>query len=152
MRKGTKDFFKLLAIFAGLALCAFLFLITVTWTSNPKVEKNVDSVEWLPSTASKTSYIERTGMGGLKIAEFSITQDDFEAFAKDNEWVLKEEENVSIHFRDYITTDETAAQRPFEENILERALVYENRHSNGGGITLVYDPNLSMGYYSYSHR
>jgi len=143
---------KVFAIVVGVSICGIVLLFALTWTSKPKVELNVDSVEWLPSSASNISYVERTGMGGMKIAEFSISRADMDAFAKENGWDLKEKENVSISFRDRIAPEGTKVEHPYEENYLEKALFYEKRHSNNGGVTLVYDPKTNRGYYWYSHR
>lgn len=143
---------KFFGILAGLVFCGFILILCVTWTSEPKLEMHVDSVEWLPSTASDISYIEETGMGAMRIAEFAMSQADLYAYALENEWELVAKEKVSIFFRDEIHSGDKSYQRPFEENVLDTALVYEKRYHNGGGITLVYDPQEQRGYYWYSHR
>lgn len=136
-----------------MALLAFGLFLIFTWSSEAVVERNVDSVEWLPPEASNISYIERTGMGGVKIAEFSIPQSDFNAFCEKNGWILKHQNDANIYFRNYIRSkDDPEVDRPFDEYRVENALFYEDRKANGGGITLVYDLDAGRGYYFYSHN
>ena len=68
----------------------------------------MDSVDWLPPSATDISYYKRDGFGWIKNYECYIPEDDFLSLAAKKGWKLEEKENV---------------------------LFYEKRHSNGGGVT-----------------
>ena len=60
--------------FSGLFFFAF-------HTSEPITGKHVDSVDWLPPSATDISYYKRDGFGWIKNYECSIPEDDFLSLA-----------------------------------------------------------------------
>ena len=155
MKKGTKDFFKLLGIFAFIGLFAFFIFVKVTLAPKPKYGSGDDPPEWLPSSASDINYMERKGFGAARIAVFSIDQDAFEAFAKENGWPLEEQADVSVFFEAYTQEtppdiDSLSLDEYNDRFSVDDALFYEKRGDNGGGVTIVYDIENHRGYYHYS--
>ncbi|MGZ0708953.1 hypothetical protein ACWPKO_11520 [Coraliomargarita sp. W4R53] len=152
MKKGTKDFFKLIAVFSGLAVLAFGLLVAVTWRSAPKIEKHVSSVEWLPREASDISYVETEGFGWYRFTEFTISETELRNFAEENEWNLVEKENVLMGARSLLNEPPLRELHGDPADYIPTALVYEDRQSNGGGTTLTYDLESSRAYLHTSHR
>ena len=141
-----------MAIFTGLAALAFGLLVIVTWRSEPKIEKNVSSVEWLPQEASDISYIKTEGFGWYRFSEFTISETKLRSFAGENEWNLIEKENVLLPSRSLLGEPPLRELYDQPTDFIPNALVYENRKSNGGGITLTYDLDSSRAYLHTSHR
>jgi hypothetical protein len=94
-------------------------------TGEPKTGKHLDSVDWLPSSATDISFYKRDGFGWIKNYECSIPEDDFFIFAEKKGWKLQEEGDV---------------------------LFYEKRHPNGGGVTVHYDRNSQRLSVNSNHR
>jgi hypothetical protein len=105
-------------IFYGLFIFDFL-------RREPIIEKHVDSVDWLPSSATDISYYKRNGFGWIKKYKCSIPEDDFLKVAEKEGWKLKEDENVFF---------------------------YEKRYPNGGGVTVYYDKDSKRLSVNSSHR
>ena len=104
--------------FSGLFFFAF-------HTGEPITGKHVDSVDWLPPSATDISYYKRDGFGWIKDYECSIPEDDFLSLAAKKGWKLREEDHV---------------------------LFYEKRHPNGGGVTVYYDKDSKRLSVQSSHR
>ena len=152
MKKGTKDFFKLIAIFAGLALLAFGLLVATTWRSAPKIEKHIPSADWLPLEASDISYIETEGFGWNRFSEFTISEPKLRVFAEENQWSLEATENVFVHMRSILGEPPLREFYGDPADYILRALVYEDRKENRGGVTLTYDLDTGRAYLHTSHR
>jgi len=106
-------------------------------------KEGAKAVEWLPETASDITYFEREGFGWVKTAEFTMAKEDLEKWAEEKKWPLISEDNIH-------------ARRPSEDGhksiLVKKALVYDNRQPNGGGLTLIYDIENQRGYFDLSHR
>ena len=152
MKKGTKDFFKLIAIFSGLAFLAFGLLVAVMWRSDPKIEKHISSVEWLPQEASDISYVETEGFGWYRFTEFTISEAELRRFAGENKWNLIEKENVFLSARRLLGEPPLRELHGDSVDFIPDALVYEDRATNGGGTFLTYDLEYSRAYLHTSHR
>jgi hypothetical protein len=152
VRKGTKDFFNLIAIFAGLALLAFGLLVAVTWRSAPKIEKHIPSIDWLPPEASDISYVETKGFGWYRFAEFTISEPDLRRFIETNQWNLEEKNDIILSGRSGLNEEPLREFYGEKSNYIPNALYYSDRKSNGGGTTLTYDLDTSRAYLDTSHR
>jgi len=115
---GAGIIIPLLLSFSGLFFFAF-------HTGEPITGKHVESVDWLPPSATDISYYKRDGFGWIKDYECSIPEDDFLSLAAKAGWKLQEEENL---------------------------LFYEKRHPNGGGVTVYYDKHAKRLSVQSSHR
>lgn len=76
------------------------------------IGQHVESVDWLPASATDISYEKRDGFGWIKNYDCLISEDDFLILAEEEGWLVQEDE--TFYF-------------------------YENRHPNGGGVTVHYD-------------
>jgi hypothetical protein len=94
-------------------------------TGEPLTGKHVDSVDWLPPSATDISYYKRDGFGWIKNYECYIPEDDFFSLATKEEWQLQENKN---------------------------AFFYEKRHPNGGGVTVYYSKDLNRLTVQSNHR
>jgi hypothetical protein len=65
----------------GIPLIGGALVSIVFHTGEPSIEKHLDSVDWLPHSASDVSYFERKGFGWVKIYECSMPEESFLAFA-----------------------------------------------------------------------
>lgn len=85
----------------------------------------MESVGWLPASATDISYYKRDGFGWIKNYECSIPADAFLGLASKEGWEVQEKDNV---------------------------LFYEERHPNGGGVTVQYDKDSERLSVQSSHR
>jgi len=138
------------AIVAGLfaAWLAFGFAY-----SHPKSGTGLTSVEWLDSKASDISYFRSKDPGGVLVYEFHITSTDFDALAKERDWHMVPQGGLCSILRYTFFLPETDArrQKPLIADV-KKGLFFENRHSNGGGITVLYDTNALRAYVFQSSR
>ncbi len=115
---GTCIVIFLFGSFVGIFYIAF-------HTSEPIAGKNVDSVDWLPPSATDINYYKRDGFGWILDYDCFIPEDDFLELAGKKGWELQAKENI---------------------------LFYEKRHPNGGGVTVDYDKYSNRLSVSSSHR
>ena len=106
---------------------------------------HVDSVAWLPDTASDISFRSKSGFGSFRFAVFTISKEGIQAFAEENELSLKSEKDVSLGFMGYI----------LEENqmgyIIKDALVgHDLDPDSAAGTTIAYDIQAHRAYYAFS--
>ena len=138
------------AIVAGLfaAWLAFGFA-----DSHPESGTGLTSVEWLDSRASDISYLRSKDPGGVFVYEFHITSTDFDALAKERDWHMVPQGGLCSILRYTFFLPETDArrQKPLIADV-KKGLFFENRHSNGGGITVLYDTNALRAYVFQSSR
>ncbi len=141
-------------------LIAAVVVIALVWalfsfmfhTGDPIIEKHLDSVDWLPPAASDISYFERKGFGWIKIYECSIDEIEFLKFAEQNSWQMKEMGDASAHFRNLLGEPPLRIIHDVQVDIVPKALYFEDRKPNGGGVTVIYDKELKRLFYSSSHR
>jgi hypothetical protein len=115
---GACIIISLLVGFYGLFFFAFQ-------TGEPTTGKHVESVDWLPPSATDISYYKRDGFGWIKNYECYIPEDDFLSLAAKKRWKIQEKEKV---------------------------LFYEKRHSNGGGVTVYYNKDSGRLSVQSNHR
>jgi hypothetical protein len=124
-----------------------MMILVAVWqlflSTGQEFKEGVDAVDWLPKEASDITYFEREGLGWVKHAEFTMAREDFDEWVQTKEWKLVSEENVT-------------ARRPSKEGhksiLIKKALVYDNRQPNGGGLTLIYNIENKRAYFESSHR
>jgi hypothetical protein len=90
-----------------------------------KTGEHLDSVDWLPSSASDVSFTKRGGFGWIKNYECLIPEDDFYLLSAEEGWDLEREGNI---------------------------LFYEKRHLNGGGVTVHYNTDSQRLSVSSNHN
>ena len=94
-------------------------------TSEPITGEHLESVDWLPSSATDISFYKRDGFGWIKNYKCSIPENDF----------LK-----------------LAAKKGWELQIGENRIFYEKRHPNGGGVTVNYNTDTRRLSVQSNHR
>ena len=136
----------------GLVAAVVVALVLVI-SIRPEVVEGTDRPSWLPETATGVSYRSRGGFGWSKVAEFTISEKDFRAYAAAQGWVLSGKSNYSPPTLQILRQPH---DRPFtagdDLKLLPQALVYERRAANNGGITVAFDPLTARAYYHQSHR
>ena len=90
-----------------------------------KTGEHLDSVDWLPPSATDVSFTKRGGFGWIKNYECLIPEDDFFLLSAEEGWDLESEGNI---------------------------LFYEKRHQNGGGVTVHYNMDTQRLSVSSNHR
>jgi len=150
MRKAIK---WLLCGLGALALCVVVAVILLITGPRRPVVEGMDRPPWLPEQATKIFHRSQEGFGWWKAAEYTISEEDLRAYAAKKGWDLSEEENymqpslvrmmLGRQGRDF---------NPEDFGRMKRALVYEKRKPNNGGVLIVFDPSTSRAYYSESHR
>jgi hypothetical protein len=118
----------------------------------PNVENNLASVEWLPGSASDISYYQTEGFGWTKIYECTMEEDPVREFAAGNRWVLEEKEYAFMSGRNLLGLSPLKEPDNDETDFAGKILFYEDRASNGGGITVIYDRDRKRLFVNESHR
>ncbi len=105
---------------------AFFMLFWLAFrTGEPTTGEHLDSVDWLPPSATDISFYKRDGFGWIKNYECSIPEDDFLRLAEKEGWGLQGEGNV---------------------------LSYEKRYPNHGGVTVYYNRDTQRLFVHSAHR
>ena len=112
-----------IAITLFVSFSGFVFL--AFHTSEPEIGSHVDSVDWLPPSATDIDYLKIDGFGWVKNYKCSIPEDEFLRLAARNGWKLQEKDH---------------------------GFSYETRHSNGGGVTVYYNKVSKRLSVQSSHR
>lgn len=118
-------------------------LIISFFHSSEETVYHLDTVDWLPDSASDISFHKRGGFGWLKVYNCKMKKSDFMRFADKNKWDLREEKAERI-FRQYVISK--------EDIVINHSLVYINTHNNNGGTSVMYDIENERLYVSQSHR
>ena len=102
--------------------------------------RHVAHVDWLPAEATDVTFQKNDGLFWFLSFECALPRPAFDKFAKEKGWSLVEK-------RDYTTGLRFGLGLPPVRNVggklddtYTTALVYEDRRANGGGVTVVYDP------------
>ena len=146
VKKRTKKIITLVTILAFVALPVLVVLkVKSALAPKPEMGTNVDSVSWLPSTASEISYYSRGGFGSVKFAVFTISEDDIQAYAEENEWELKPEKDIDLSYMaDFIENNQ------IDYEIKNALFCQDLKPSNSGGTTIAYDLETHRGYFAFS--
>jgi hypothetical protein len=119
----------------------------------PAVVEGTDRPAWLPDQATEVFHRSQKGFGWWRAAEFTIREEDFRAYAATKGWELFEERDdrqfVAVQM---MLSPEDREFNPEDFVTMDKALVYEHRKRNNGGVLMVFDPSTSRAYYSESHR
>jgi hypothetical protein len=142
----------LLISVAGLAVLFVAAVVFAIVGPRPAVVEGTNRPEWLPEQATNIFHRSQEGFGWWKAAEFTISETDFRDYAAKRGWQLVEAKD----FAKFSTLQHLKAEGGSlsEEDFkpISRALVYERRASNNGGITVGLDLNTHRAYYTESHR
>ncbi len=140
----------ILSSLAG-ALGVLFFWLFIRFTN--QTGEGTDRPDWLPEEATDVSYrVFGKVFGWIRFAELKITEDVLKAYATQRGWTFLEKRGVT-KVDLLLTVGRSEEERAVDDYLpLPRVLVYERRASNGGGITLMFDPTTSRAYYSESDR
>ena len=118
----------------------------------PEVHEGTERPSWLPVASTDVFYRFQVGFGWWKAAEFTIAESDFRAFAAKEGWTLTQE--TDFPRPGHLQLLRPKGREPSEDDLITipRALVYDRRAGNNGGITVAFDPSESKAYYAESHR
>ena len=141
-------------IIGGFSL-AVVFIAAVLFAISgprPDVVEGIDRPEWLPEHATSIFHRSQEGFGWWRAAEFTISETDFRGYAAKQGWQLVEVNDLSNSLAlQMLRSDvETYSEEDFKP--IARALVYDSRASNNGGITVALDLSNNRAYYMESHR
>ncbi|WP_395750314.1 hypothetical protein [Prosthecobacter sp.] len=112
---------------------------------------HVNSVSWLPKTASDITYHEDDGLFYHFCYECTMAPEDFQNFARESRWTLNEKRDfhgTGGRLRLGLPPFRVEANR--SPNHYPFALVYENVARNGGGIRVIYDPDRQRLFFDES--
>jgi hypothetical protein len=135
-----------LTTFLDFARAVLFILAFLVADHGPNFAQNVDAVEWLPKEAENITYWEREGLGAIRIAEFKITHKHFIEWCDEKGWELTSKNNVRAR------RPPAEGQTQGESTIVSNALVFDKREKNGAGLTLIFDIESEIAYYSWSNR
>ena len=119
-------------------IAAFILLLIISFVYNPESTKtNLESVEWLPKTASNINTYTKGGFGWIKVYNCKISKNHLSDYAKEQKWVLSEKENIYFHQHKLKTAS----------FLIIKALQYSHRN-----LRVTYDIKNEILYVMDSHR
>jgi len=128
-------------------IIGILFLGWAMFGDHSKHVVNAPSHRLAPTQAIGIEYFENPNIAGIVSVTYSISHNDFRQFADQMGWTLTEKHDLT-----FINTPSAFADRNLAPLSLNYCLFYEDRHPNGGGITVVYVPQSSRAYINTSNR
>lgn len=137
---------------AGLVVLFVVVVVFAIVGPSPAVVEGTDRPEWLPEQATNIFHRSQEGFGWWKAAEFTISEADFRKYADKHGWQLVETKGFSRILTLQLLRSEGVAFSEEDFKPIARALVYERRASNNGGITVGLDLNTHRAYYNETHR
>jgi len=149
MRRAPKI---ILALGIAVAL-AVVGLVLFAFSSNRQASgKHLARVDWLPSEASDVTYVKREGFGWFTCYECSLPREVFDRLAQKRDWKPEPKNDVSTGLRHVLGLPALKKTDYGEIDLVAKALFYEKRQPNGGGITVIYDLDASRLFVHESHR
>jgi len=132
---------------------AFLGAGYILWTmfsDRSEVVEHVDTVDWLPASASNISYYMNKNITGMLTCEFAIAESDFLDFAMQNEWpVSKMESPINVtRYTKFIEKSKTSDHYA----VVEQGYYYSKQWPNGAHISVAYDLVRQIAYLNRSSR
>ncbi len=120
-------------------------------------------VDWLPAEATDVTYAKREGFGWVTCYECRLPKEAFERFARKQGWTLTPKSDVTTGLRLFLFPSPPTKNverngvvvvdsEPKASDSVSKALFYEKRHPNGGGITVIYDLEKERLFVCESHR
>ena len=141
-------------IFNPISLFLFWLFSGLYSNANPEIGESVQSVEWLPETASNISYYRTYSWQAY---EFDISEDHFEDWA--TRWDIREVGSpISVRRYSYMGRFEEASDYSDQENQeshtakIRNGLYDENWASDGGGYVVAYDRSEGRAYFQSNPR
>ena len=111
-------------LFFSFMVC-FYYVFKVTFRCQIVAGEHLESVDWLPASATDVSFQKRDGFGWIKNYDCLIPEEDFHMLAAREGWDFQGEGN---------------------------AFFYEKRYPNGGGVTVNYDKDSKRLSVQSNHR
>ena len=139
-----------LGIAGSLAVLGFVFLAFSS--GREESAKHLARVDWLPTEASDVTYLKRKGFGWFTCYECSLPRAELERLAEKEGWSLEPKSDVSTGLRRDLGLPALKKTEFGEFDSVAKALFYEKRHPNNGGVTVIYDLETSRLFVAKSHR
>ncbi|QJE97392.1 hypothetical protein [Luteolibacter luteus] len=97
--------------------------------------------EFADPSAGPIDYYENRNISGLQVVTYAVAEDEFKPFAERHGWKLEWKPEGAI-----IPTPAACAAGDFSFKPLGPCWYYEDRRSNGGGISVAFVPGSSRAY------
>ena len=156
---------KIILILVAIVAVDFIAFVLLAFRTTPmESAKHLAHVDWLPAEASDVTYAKREGFGWFTCYECSLPREAFDQFARKEGWQMTPKSDVSTGLRGVL--DLPATKHKAEPNgvvtvdlnnaqsmpVVKKALFYEDRHQNGGGVTVIYDLDAGRLFVHESHN
>jgi hypothetical protein len=150
VKKNTKI---VLSACLTIAVTGVAFFLWAAFGDHSEMGVHRSRVDWLPATASDISFYRNTNISGVRVYEFRISRQDFEALAKEEGWAVKpfQEKKVVVRYTQCLPANHPDQKPPFYAES-STGLFFEERHANGGGISVLYDTGIGMAFVDRSNR
>ena len=143
MSPKTEKIIKITGVVGGVAALlvglAGFFLFHGIFATEHKSGVRVARVDWLSREATDITFEEDAGLFWMLTYECAFPRAAFDRYAKSNSWVMAERDDYQNGFRFGLKLPPVRIVNGKPSDTYPRALVYENRKANGGGVTAVYD-------------
>lgn len=113
----------------------------------PEVVEGRDRPEWLPASATRVFHRSSNLMGRWREAVFTISEEDFRAYAAAKGWTLREVKNQPLPDWAISIRQKEDGMREKGAPMVARMLEHEDAEANLGGEVLVFDRDASRAYY-----
>jgi hypothetical protein len=137
---------------AACLLIAGLFLYAIGRTPQIETTKHLPHVDWLPTEASDITYAQSDGFGWFQSYECTISREALDKLALKEGWKLEAKDAVFASLRSVLGLPALREFGGTKMDLVPKALFYEDRKPNGGGVTVIYDLELGRLFVHKSHR
>ena len=142
MSRRVKVFFITIAVIL-VAVVALLFFANRSFSGTTEAKQHVAHVDWLPKEATDVTYIKNEGgVFPWLCFECSLPRPAMDNLAETKGWKLSEKKDYSTGLRLNLKLPPVRKVEGMAIDFYPMALVYEKRKGNGGGITVIYDPEF----------
>lgn len=139
---------KIILILGAITVVAFIAFVLFAFRSTPiERAKHLARVDWLPAEANDVTYAKRKGFGWFTCYECNLPRDAFDRMVAKEEWKPEPKNDVSTGLRLVLELSPAT-----EIHSVARALFYEKRQPNNGGVTVIYDLDAARLFVHESHR
>jgi hypothetical protein len=153
MNKSKKRFPKraIIGVIALVSVTLGLYLLSNNYLTSYEYAENVETVDWLPDTATNISYFKSYLFTAY---EFDISEEEFLKLAEKKGWKVKKINQTKrvLRYTYGVNQKNNTSKKTNTEAIIDSGYYYNKRFSNGGGITVVYDNEKQTAYFQSDPR
>ena len=138
-------------IFTGLALIAVASIILLLWAmfaDQSTFSSGLSTYGDLPPTATDIAVYENRDIGGLRLIELKISEEQLRSYAESQDWSLREIAGLEhIMSANAFHHDKANSLKTISDG-----LFFQDRRPNGGGVTIAFNRLNQVAYINSSSK